>query len=181
MNKKNRNLGITLAFLGIVLMIGVIYIFDGRIENISNNKYGIQDGGEIIAKVSNENTIDIIVKQNEDAFFYTFEVEKNKEYKKLLEFSSENYFSYTGRKNALKNEDELYIQIELMGAFYDDTYKNVERKPYWGVSISPEINKLKIDNQLVDKIIEYKDGGHVFYIWYFRDLNINHKNFDINQ
>jgi hypothetical protein len=180
----NKNMKIISMTLLIVLIIsGAIYVSSGQVENAPANKYRIQTG-EIIAEIPNDKTVDVIVKENDDVIFYTYSViEEDKKYKKLLESNAEDYINYQGRKNAEKNaqtrREELQIQVELTSKLYDGINKDAKRKPYWGVSISPEISELKINDNSIDKIIEYNDGKYTFYIWYFSNLDIDYTDVNI--
>lgn len=42
----------------------------------------------------------------------------------------------------------------------------------WGVTDQKEIERVRIENQIVDEIIEYNDKDKIYYIWFLFDAKV---------
>jgi hypothetical protein len=64
---------------------------------------------------------------------------------------------------------EQIIRLNVVG----EKNKKLTRQPSYGVSINPKVKELHVNGKKADKVFDYKYNGNVFYIWYFKDLEIN--------
>ncbi|OJG67524.1 hypothetical protein RV09_GL002293 [Enterococcus moraviensis] len=124
-----------------------------------------------IAKIEYSDSMDAFYRIKNDFVFQSY---KDKNQKKLLfETKSDNYFDYNAQKKMEKDFGlEQIIKINVVG----NENKKLTRQPSYGVSINPEVKMLHVNGKKVDKVFDYEYKGNMFYIWYFKDLEINLEN-----
>jgi hypothetical protein len=66
---------------------------------------------------------------------------------------------------------EQIIRLNVVG----EKNKKLARQPSYGVSINPQVKELHVNGKKADKAFDYKYNGNVFYVWYFKNLEINLK------
>jgi hypothetical protein len=176
MDRKNKvYIGIAVLFLLVTYIVG--QVTKKEVEKAEPNHYGIEEG-EIIAEIPNKNMVDVIGREGTTMFLNTYEVIEEKKYKTTSTYAIKNFFNYNGKKNFEKKGledriDSLEAQVIVMSSHYEHSFKNLKRRPLCGVSTSSDIKYLKVNNNSVENIIEYKNEGNLFYIWYFSDLDID--------
>jgi hypothetical protein len=183
---RNKKISISISIF-LTIVIFSIFILHQR-SNTNNGElesFGVNENN-IIAKISNDNTVDIFTRDGSNLLFYIFEVSsKNKISEEKIFIRAKYLFDYNARKRVESTEkpdsvDFVKDDIEITHAVYRGNNTHLSRKPYYGVSISPRIKKFKINNIPVNRVIEYTYKEKVFYIWYFDDLEINPQNIDVS-
>jgi hypothetical protein len=122
----------------------------------------------IIKEIEYNDTIDTFSRIKNDFIFQTY---KNSD-KKLcvLETKSDNYFNYKAQQKMEKDFGlEQMIRLNVVG----DKNKNLTRQPSYGVSINPKVKGLRVNGKKADQVFDYEYDGKIFYIWYFKDFEIN--------
>jgi len=121
-----------------------------------------------ITKIEYNDSVDVFYRIKNDLIFHSY---KDKNEKKLLfETKSDNYFDYKAQKKMEKDFGlEQMIKINIVG----NTNDKLTRQPSYGVSINPKVKKLSVDGKEADNVFDYEYNGKVFYIWYFKDLEIS--------
>lgn len=121
-----------------------------------------------ITKFEYRDSVDAFYRVKNDFIFRSYKDRNEK--KILLETKSENYFDYKAQKKMEKDFGlEQMIKINIVG----NTNDKLTRQPSYGVSINPKVKKLSVDGKEADKVFDYEYNGKLFYIWYFKDLEIS--------
>lgn len=176
-NKRN-------VLLIIILIVIAFIIRNVLILNRYYNTYheAIKESGvdesKIIKKYNYEESIDMIGAGNDKVYLYLIDIKYSKGEKKYKVVpASTNSHSVSYAKASVNDSEDklkksLKYDLSRKKLFRGIPIKRINRVPIFGLSMDENIYNLKINDKRITDIIEYKHGNEIYYIWYFKDLNL---------
>ncbi|URZ88145.1 hypothetical protein [Floricoccus penangensis] len=187
--KKNKKI-LTILFVAIAVIYIIYTIYINIAGNYSDYKKDSKlydptiSDDRVIARFSNGNDIDVLINNDDVLEMHSYSVsdaDGKKLYKKIQK-SYEEKVVFSKDKITDKSEfklDKEEMQIStVLAVRLDGRNKELKRYPVSGVTLDPNIKNLKIDDQKVEKVIDYKYGENTYYIWYYSNLKLKNNPYD---
>lgn len=164
-------------FIFFIVLISMTF-FAGCTKKNELNDFGLTEKN-IVAKFEYGSSMDVLVRKKDNVEFYYFEKQEENKDKLInkMTITSKFAFDYSAKKNLEdvrngKFEKSVRDEIDVIRAIYREQKDVSDRHPFYGVSITPEIQNISINGKKADEIIEYSYKENQFYVWYFEDIDL---------
>lgn len=195
MEKKKNKKFLTILFV----VIAVIYIIYTIHINIAGNYSDYKKDSKlndsaisddrVIARFYSGNDIDVLINNDDVLETHIFRASERDGHKIYSEIENSYAAKVVFTKDKITDKSEFKLDKEemqistILSVRLNSDNKKLKRYPVSGATLDPNIKNLKIDDQKVEKVIDYKYGENTYYIWYYSNLklknNPNTESYDV--